>query len=65
MKKEPQSDELSIIETAAMLGVSIPTVYDFVKRKLITKRVRPYGKGRGGRRVYFLRTEVEALATKR
>lgn len=45
-----------------LLGVSKHTVYALVKSGALTKYVRPYGRGRGGRRMFFRRDQVERLA---
>lgn len=53
----PQSDELSMKEAMEILNVSKPTIYALIKRG----ELHPYKK-KIGRRVYFSRTEVQAIA---
>ena len=56
-----QSEELTKEEAAQLRGVSTTTLYALIARGLVHKHKKPTGVGRGGRRVYFLRSELEAL----
>lgn len=55
-------EELTYEHTMELLGVSKHTVYALVKSGALTKYVHPFGRGRGGRRMFFRRSEVERLA---
>ena len=62
MKQQPRPDELTSEQATELLGISRTTLYSLIERKLLTKHTKPFGKGMGGRRIFFLRSEVEALA---
>ncbi len=58
MKKD---QEMSVDEAAELMGVSRGTIYNLVKRGLLPKHERMVGKGRGGERIFFLRSDLERL----
>lgn len=57
-----ESNELTYEETAQTLGVSVQTVYELVRRGVLEKHKRAFGRGHGGRRFYFLKSDVDELA---
>ncbi len=54
-------ERLSTLQAAEFLGVSEKTVRNLADRGKITKRTAPVGVGRGGQRVYFLKSELAEL----
>lgn len=52
---------LSRARAAALLGITTRTLYSLVERKQLTPIIAPVGVGRGGKRVFFRREEVERL----
>ena len=58
-------DELTPEEAAHVLKVSRAMVYVLVERGLLHKYQRPFGRGKGGQRIYFRRDQVETLANAR
>jgi excisionase family DNA binding protein len=58
-------DELTPEEAAQILKVSRAMVYVLVDRGLLHKYQRPFGRGKGGQRIYFKRDQVETLANAR
>lgn len=54
-------DKMTPAEAAELLGVSVRTLDNKARAGLVTKHIAPIGIGRGGRRVYYLREEIESL----
>jgi excisionase family DNA binding protein len=57
----PEDKRLSYKEAAAYLGIAERTFYNKVKQGIIPKHRATIGTGRGGRRVYFLKSELKAI----
>lgn len=55
------NEQMTIKEAMEFLGVSRPTIYSLIDRKLLERHEELFGSGRR-RVVYFLRADVEALA---
>lgn len=60
-KSKPQPEHLTIEQAAELLGVHQRTVYRLVQTGKLTPQRSTIGRGKGGRRVYFDRAQVEAL----
>lgn len=56
-----KKEELTVAETASLIGVTTSTVYSLVKRGKIKKYQHPVGSGIGGRHTYFMRAEIETF----
>lgn len=57
----PPAPFLSRRETAALLGVSLPTTYRLEGRGLLTRQVAPVNLGDRGPRIFFAREQVLEL----
>lgn len=56
------TDTMTIQEAAEYLQTTRQTINNLVRRGKLTKHVRPFGMAKGAQRVYFLRSDVEAIA---
>ncbi len=58
---EVADDKLTVEQVAQVLGVTRATVYNLIRAGRLTKYQNAVGTGMGGRRVYFLKDEVDKL----
>jgi excisionase family DNA binding protein len=58
-----ESETYTLPQAMKQLRVTKQTIYKMITRGQLTKYEKPYGGGRGVRRVRFSKAEVDALAT--
>lgn len=57
----PEEEYLTFEQAAAFLNVTPRTLTNLVNTKVITPHKSKVGRGRGGRRTYFVKRELEPL----
>lgn len=57
----PEEKRLNYEEAAEYLGIAVRTFYNKVRTGIVPKHTSPIGTGRGGRRVYFLKSELKTI----